>query len=243
MGQYYKPINLDKKIWLYSHEFKSGGFGTGLKLMEHSWIGNHFVTFVENLLVAGNDWYKDRIVWAGDYADEEISEKTNIEVEKGKWELRNVNLYDLCDTENDPVRINAITKMPLLSFKKYIPNIEEQNQTICRVKTRFLCNFDKMEYVDYTKCPGLQDDPNEGWVWMVNPLPLLTCEGNGRGGGDYHSEYPGQQFVGSWARNRIGILGTLPRGEWEEIEPGFLEYRVADEKARIVHFNNDVVED
>ena len=51
MGQYYKPINLDDKQWLYSHDF-----GDGLKLMEHSWIGNDFVGAV------GGSWDLNRIV-------------------------------------------------------------------------------------------------------------------------------------------------------------------------------------
>ena len=49
MGQYYHPTNLDKKEWIYSHRIKSkfkGADGSsyvvgeGLKLMEHSYIGN-----------------------------------------------------------------------------------------------------------------------------------------------------------------------------------------------------------
>src|SRR5208283_4997626 len=75
MGQYYKPINIDKKQFVYSHDY-----GNGLKLMEHSYIGNEFVAIVENLIkknvakdgtVLTGDWYGDRIVWAGDYADSE----------------------------------------------------------------------------------------------------------------------------------------------------------------------------
>lgn len=64
MGQYYKPINLDKFEWLYSHDYKSG-----LKLMEHSYTQNSFVGSVMNLLTKGKKWYKTRIVWCGDYAE------------------------------------------------------------------------------------------------------------------------------------------------------------------------------
>ena len=62
MGQYYKPINLDDKQWLYTHDYD-----TGLKLMEHSWIGNQFVGTVMSLMLKGGLWFKKRIVWAGDY--------------------------------------------------------------------------------------------------------------------------------------------------------------------------------
>jgi hypothetical protein len=73
MGQYYKPVNLNKKEHLYAHEYQNG-----LKLMEHSYIGNRFMNAVENLLIPANAeipesgrWYQGRIVWAGDYADAE----------------------------------------------------------------------------------------------------------------------------------------------------------------------------
>ena len=38
--------------------------------------------------------------------------------------------------------------------------------------------MDKKEFVNKDTMPNNDD-------WLVHPLPLLTCEGNGRGGGDY----------------------------------------------------------
>lgn len=66
MGQYYKPISLESKEYLYTHDY-----GCGLKLMEHSYIGNEVMNTVESLLIPGGAWYKTPIVWAGDYADAE----------------------------------------------------------------------------------------------------------------------------------------------------------------------------
>ena len=40
--------------------------------------------------------------------------------------------------------------------------------------------------------------------------PLLTAIGNGRGGGDYHDEYPNFDIVGSWAMNEIYFTYSLP---------------------------------
>jgi len=70
MGQYYNPINIESMEWLYSHDY-----GDGLKLMEHSYIGNKFVGAVMKLLTKGNKWYKKPIVWCGDYAEEKYYEK------------------------------------------------------------------------------------------------------------------------------------------------------------------------
>lgn len=62
MGQSYKVVNIDKRESL-------DVIGFGWKLMEHSWIGNDTVLAVADLLTSG--WRGDRVVWAGEYADED----------------------------------------------------------------------------------------------------------------------------------------------------------------------------
>jgi hypothetical protein len=47
----------------------------------------------------------------------------------------------------------------------------------------------------------------------------LTCEGNGRGGGDFRGE---NDFVGTWARHSISVANTVPKG-FTEIVPDFKE--------------------
>ena len=74
MGQYYKPINVESMEWVYSHDY-----GNGLKLMEHSYVGNNFVGVVMKLLTEGNRWHKKKIVWCGDYAAEKYYERTQEE--------------------------------------------------------------------------------------------------------------------------------------------------------------------
>lgn len=66
MGQYYKAINIDKMKYLDPHSY-----GQGAKLMEHSYVGNRLVGAVMALLKDGNAWFKSRIVWCGDYYDDE----------------------------------------------------------------------------------------------------------------------------------------------------------------------------
>jgi len=51
-------------------------------------------------------------------------------------------------------------------------------------------------------------------VHNFHPLPLLTVEGNGRGGGDLYDAPP---FVGSWARDVISVEEALPEEELEEL--------------------------
>ncbi len=172
MGQYYYPVSMEKREHVYSHSY-----GNGLKLMEHSWIGNNFVNAVSTLIAKGGAWFGDRIVWAGDYADKE----------KG----RKLNLHSLCDKEVKP-------NQPKKDF-------------------RYFLNLDTMEFVDTKKIPldsVYTDDKGKNWEYRIHPLPLLTCEGNGRGGGDYHLESP---LVGKWARNRIIAQNTKPSQKFAEL--------------------------
>ena len=65
----------------------------------------------------------------------------------------------------------------------------------------FLVNHTKRQFVDKSKIQkGLGG-------FQIHPLPLLTCEGNGRGGGDFYGESP---LIGSWARDVISAEKTAP---------------------------------
>jgi hypothetical protein len=75
-----------------------------------------------------------------------------------------------------------------------------------RKKSRYIINHITNEYVDKDNVP--KDDDG----WQVHPLPLLTCEGNGRGGGDYRGD---SEIVGSWARDSISVSEDLPEGYTE----------------------------
>jgi len=67
----------------------------------------------------------------------------------------------------------------------------------------FLVNHTKRQFVNKSKVPkGVEG-------YQIHPLPLLTCEGNGRGGGDFHGESP---LIGSWARDLISAEKTAPDG-------------------------------
>lgn len=73
---------------------------------------------------------------------------------------------------------------------------------------RYLLNHDKKTFVDKFKVPKF----NGGY--QIHPLPLLTCEGNGRGGGDFRGD---DSIVGTWARDYVSVQGTKPKGFTELI--------------------------
>ena len=91
MGQYFKPVILKEKenseqaeqviAWMYSHNY-----GNGLKLMEHSWLKNDFVNTFESLLAPNAEYHKSRVVWAGDYAEDEEEIEDEDYNEDEDWE-------------------------------------------------------------------------------------------------------------------------------------------------------------
>ena len=180
MGQYYKPVILGEKTeenhetvkaWMYSHEY-----GDGLKLMEHSYQGNNFVSTFEKQLSRKGDYHKSRVVWAGDYADEEPGLKI---IDEGKE--YDANLNSLCNDKNEI--------KPKVSKTNTYP---------------YILNHTKKLFVDKNKVPEITR-----WKGAkIHPLPLLTCEGNGRGGGDFRGDEKG--IVGSWARDVISVEKTNP---------------------------------
>ena len=178
MGQYYAPLILDKddrnKVvrWWYSHDFKYNNgkytYSVGLKLMEHSFIGNKLVANVEHFLLNN----PQPLVWEGDYADNTLF---------GEME---------------------------------IPSSEPDEFKISEIHNTYVVNHEKMEYY---KRPA----PSKEKL-VVNPLPLLTNEGNGRGGGDYHILCDeDEMLIGSWARNIIGLQKRKPGKKYTEIFPTF----------------------
>lgn len=222
MGQYYKPVFLSEnnkpKNYVYSHDF-----GSGLKLMEHSWMKNPLVRFVEKQLIDN----PQKLVWAGDYADNEnpetITEKEIKLIADEKSEYWNsaklkeegVNLYSLCKT------VSRLTHDEEMKGNKWEHNFSEA--TIAPLNLKYLINYDKQEYVDKSKVPADKDG------WKIHPLPLLTCEGNGLGGGDFYINEEKEQgnvdLIGSWARNKIGVVfkkTDIPKG-FKEIKFDLVE--------------------
>ena len=86
---------------------------------------------------------------------------------------------------------------------------------------RYLINLDKKEYVDKEKCNLIIEEGDSSRL-VIHPLPLLTVDGNGRGGGDYHEEEGEPTYVGRWSRDRISLVNVLPE-DFVEITTNFDE--------------------
>jgi hypothetical protein len=193
MGQYYNPSIL-KKNWKTAKNpveasLKCYDYGNGAKLMEHSYIGNSFARSIEFLLA--NQFKGHAFVWCGDYADE-------VETRTGKHDIYCDASHFIYEDYNNPNNSNKAKRY--LTFMRSIPAMPEWREgvewnpyeTIPYYK--YLINYTKKQYC-------IIPEKKEG-VWRVHPLPLLTCSGNGRGGGDYCID---DERVGIWAFDRIGI--------------------------------------
>ena len=103
------------------------------------------------------------------------------------------NLFGRCD---DKKKVNP-------------PNTDEV------ISAKYVVNHTKKVFVDKSKIS------RDNWNMRIHPLPLLTVEGNGRGGGDYHfdEEKPteSEKMIGAWARDLISIEYEKPKG-FKELE-------------------------
>lgn len=185
MGQYFVPIILDDAGKIVAH-FNTHEYGSGYKLMEHSYLDNELVAAVEAMLALDG---ARRVVWAGDYADPEPGTEDNLS-----------SMH-----EGDPVRFDGA---PGFNSADYMPAFEPNAVLPVQVTAAshpFLVNVDKQIYVDKREVPA-----HPQWDDMhVHPLPLLTSEGNGNGGGDYDGPWP---HVGTWARDHVYVSASKPDG-------------------------------
>ena len=111
MGQYYKVIILAEKT--DTKEFIRASldpscYNNGVKLTEHSYIRNNFVNLIEYLICPLGMFYKSRIVWAGDYAENEPK--------------LNKNLYKLSENTGSYNPVLPTNYVEIINKYRYIVN-------------------------------------------------------------------------------------------------------------------------
>jgi hypothetical protein len=164
--------------------------------MEHSYLRNRFVMSVSSLLCEeGGFWSSGSsdpgvcLAWAGDYADEEPGSENN--------------LYGASRDCPDLATVGGIR------MSKY----------------PFLLNHDKKLFVsiasfqkDHFENDQLGDRLGDR-LGDLHPLPILTVEGNGRGGGDLPLTHPWASIAGTWARNLLSLSDSRPlvSAGWTEL--------------------------
>lgn len=198
MGQYYRAIvkKQNGRIDVYNRYIMKNGEKeyTPAKLTEHSWWLHEFVNAV--CLDVYNRKEKNRIAWIGDYAHTYLR-CYNLKAFNGLNQRQIKNLSDRC-------------------WKSKGKAVEP---TDFNLDGLFLVNHTKEEYVD---CSKYYKRNVMGDGWCLHPLPLLTCIGNGLGGGDYNSptDDSTEDYVGAWAWDEISITDN-PVYDYFPIEPIF----------------------
>jgi hypothetical protein len=192
MGQYYKPLLIThdgRVLTLDPHEF-----GSFSKLTEHSWISNEFVSAAYSL-IRGN---RKRVAWIGDYAYQEY-EECDEPYTKAMLPEEFQKFYDVAWNENSeslPANLFSKRDFAILDFD---------------TKGMFLVNHSKRTYIDMAAFIRENTTRGGDWDgWCMNPLPLLTACGNGRGGGDFGSIHVGYENIGTWAFDWLEYTKTPP---------------------------------
>ena len=210
MGQYYVPTIIypdGSAAVLNTYDYSSG-----MKLMEHSWIGNHLV----NAVYAKIRTKPRRIAWIGDYSVDGY--ETCGEAYTMHFSLKEFLIYyKLAWPEEEEERDGVIS--PTMYTQRELRLINE------KTKAKYLVNRDLKEYLDLgtyiARCTVKEGEDD----WCVNPLPLLTACGNGRGGGDFrNSSAIGYEHVGIWAFHELELTTDIPKG-YRECLYSFVEGR------------------
>lgn len=178
MGQYYYPtIKKDRAL----EQFCSLDCDSGMKLTEHSYLGNRFVDAVLSSLIDE----PGRLCWLGDYATKSDFDALGVKEETAKLMLAAMGMF--CSKDSDPENL-------YLHYADCSPS-ETASEA-------FVVNHSKKEYVDLKLCRKFM--PEDRFGMKLHPIPLLTAAGNGKGGGDYYGSNMG--MVGRWCCDEIQLM-------------------------------------
>jgi len=192
MGQYYRGVILKKDFAdkvangekdIVEFGVDSWDYNNGAKLMEHSYIGNAYVdAYIKKL---GGEFNGYPFVWCGDYADD-------------------IRCHTMGLTQEDVDEKFGKTEEDAIVPYFLVEKKENADAPIELPNYRWLLNYTTKQFVD------MNGGSKGAWDLTINPLPLLTCSGNGRGGGDYTGT--DMDKVGIWAYNEIGFSDEIPQG-------------------------------
>lgn len=208
MGQYYTPVEIlylndGTHFIVYSFSCQVKGLGhNGVKLMEHSWWNNEFLTnFCARLYERSRENNKEtHILWLGDYA--ELDGLSSLEGLSACF-ARVVQRSWLKQALQDPNRKEI--------------DIGNTNPDFSLIN-KFLVNTTKQEFINCTTYYNCNHDVDD---WCIHPLPLLTAVGNAEGGGDHFGV--NNELVGRWAGDALYIDDEEPVEPFKEIFPIFRE--------------------
>lgn len=205
MGQYYTPTIIDEDNTI--HSLHAHAYDNGLKLMEHSYVGNNFVNAVLTQI-----WHNPaRIAWIGNYSNTTEGDAWEHILPKEVF----MAIYEKVWGDDESTRIQPQSRsiLTMKNNRRYLVNHDKHVYINLREYVEQNKWHEEGDYHKYPKSRSSKARPrlvHYSYDICVNPLPLLTACGNGRGGGDYHDSYPDFDKVGTWAFDHIEYTGINP---------------------------------
>jgi hypothetical protein len=148
MGQYFLFVCLLNETFIqFIDIFRHEG---GSKFLEMAYINNYYMLRMEKLLSPGGLWYKQRVVLAGEYANNEKNHE--------------VNLHILTLPESDTDYKSDVTAQNINPTTTADNCIKEYSAK--EGEFRYIINHDTYQYVDKQKC-----------ITKIHPLAILLEEG------------------------------------------------------------------
>ena len=215
MGQYYYPIVMNREGGTVIGSFYSHSYDhNGLKLMEHSYLGNGFVNAVLAKAMAAKEF---TLAWIGDYSDIDEDIRMSGRYSGDGRDYERIFLRAKRAADNGVRRIEP-DDPEVLEFQDKVSDIvvydliRKEKISLRRYKAAQIRNRIKLNISPWGEGPE---------TLIIHPIPLLTAIGNGKGGGDYADEGSAcMEWVSLWALHPLMILtegDPDPEGEWKDI--------------------------
>lgn len=194
MGQYFHPV---VKIGNRIRVINPFDYGDGLKLMEHSFVGNPTVNaIIKELIIYG----PCRVAWVGDYSNTESLNKDGG--------------YFLPRVFSDQKKRKRVMDMWGKAWGEKA--IEPSKISVGEYDydylhgDYYLHNLDRKEYIHVRKY--------EPCRLLTHPLAILTCSNPGSGGNYHPRNEKDKAYMCSWCGDRIDFSWDKPFvGNWTEI--------------------------
>jgi hypothetical protein len=250
MGQYHRPVNVDRMECLSPH-----ALGNGFKLMEFAMSGYGTMAALGLFLLGEGRWAGQRIGIIGDYHEpgDVPAELRAAGVHAAElWTTRQEFLEHHAgdagrgssrgpgshprDVSGEAARalVDAGMWTALPAGAGWVDAPVDASWSAPSAPPSWVVNLDRREVL-VPECFG--DSPNP-WSFVADfgggtmtALAVLLAASNGRGGGDLRS---GDPLVGSWAFDRIGVVPRSTLGAFTDVsvpvrglleEAGEVQYR------------------
>jgi hypothetical protein len=119
------------------------------------------------------------------------------------------------DYSNEANPVNGLTQEQMEFFHDKAWGDNDgigMREDILLLDDKYLVNHTKKVYIDCSEYRRRNEGTGENEGWIIHPVPLLTCIGNGCGGGDYNyeNEWFSEWKPGDWANDLISIEDSPP---------------------------------